>query len=375
MAETHPFNPLSVSAQNTASGSPMLAPAIFKLMADNAPVIMLLLDTQGIIHHVNPYFEQLTGYSLDEVKGRDWFTTCLPARDQQRIRTLFKSATHDVPTRGNLNPIVTRSGEERLIEWNDQAMRDEHGQITSLIAIGQDVTARRLAEEAVRSSEMRLNEAQRIAQVGSWEFDAVNNVLTWSDEIFRLFEIGKANFGATYEAFLNAIHPDDRDTVHQAYTGSLQTRAPYEITHRLRMGDGRIKWVEERCVSDFDAEGKPLQSRGTVQDITARKQAETAIIAAKDQLKATLDAIPDLLFEAGLDGRYYDYHSPRTDLLAAPAHELIGKKVSDILPPAAAEVAMSALQDAFKTGWSQGKQFELQLPQGNLWFELSIARK
>ena len=129
-------------------------------------------------------------------------------------------------------------------------------------------------EQVLRESAERLNEAQRLSHIGSWTLDLVSGKLTWSDEIFRLFEIDPSRFGATYEAFLNAIHPEDRDAVNQAYTASLENRAPYEITHRLLMSDGRIKWVHERCTSDFDASGKPLRSQGTVQDITAGKQAE-----------------------------------------------------------------------------------------------------
>jgi diguanylate cyclase (GGDEF)-like protein/PAS domain S-box-containing protein len=128
--------------------------------------------------------------------------------------------------------------------------------------------------QALRDSEARLNEAQRIALVGNWTLDLLSGELFWSDEVFRLFEIDKTQFAATYEAFLNAIHPDDRDAVNRAYTDSLQNRLPYEITHRLRMSDGRIKWVHEKCLSYFDAAGKPLRSLGTVQDVTRGKQAE-----------------------------------------------------------------------------------------------------
>jgi diguanylate cyclase (GGDEF)-like protein/PAS domain S-box-containing protein len=135
----------------------------------------------------------------------------------------------------------------------------------------------RLAEdyqETLRASTDHLNEAQRIAQVGNWTLDLLSGELFWSDEVFRLFEIDKTQFGATYEAFLNAIHPDDRDAVNRAYTDSLQNRLPYEITHRLRMNDGRIKWVHEKCLSEFDAAGKPLRSLGTVQDVTRSKEGE-----------------------------------------------------------------------------------------------------
>ncbi|MDP1733660.1 MAG: EAL domain-containing protein [Sulfuritalea sp.] len=146
-------------------------------------------------------------------------------------------------------------------------------------------------QQALRASTDRLNEAQRIAQVGNWTLDLQSGELIWSDEVFRLFEIDKTQFGATYEAFLNVIHPDDRDAVNQAYTDSLTTRLPYEIIHRLRMSDGRIKWVHEKCLSEFDAAGKPLRSLGTVQDVTEREEANIAIRASEASRTAILNSM------------------------------------------------------------------------------------
>jgi signal transduction histidine kinase len=99
-----------------------------------------------------------------------------------------------------------------------------------------------------------------------------------------MFEINPAQFGATYEAFLNCIHPDDRDMVNSAYAVSLKNRQPYDISHRLRMGDGRIKWVNEICHTDYDSQGQPLRSVGIVQDISGIKQAEEALIFASKKL-------------------------------------------------------------------------------------------
>ncbi|MGZ8175136.1 MULTISPECIES: PAS domain S-box protein [Methylobacter] len=101
----------------------------------------------------------------------------------------------------------------------------------------------------------------------------------------------------------------------------------------------------------------------------------TQVLQAKNKLQATLDTIPDLLFEIGLDGRYYDYHSPRTELLLVPAEDLLGKTVSDVMPAEAANIVMSALREAHDQGISTGKQFQLPLPHGDFWFELSVAIK
>ncbi len=147
-------------------------------------------------------------------------------------------------------------------------------------------------KQVLRRSETRLNQAQRTAHIGNWELDLVGNSLHWSDEIFRIFEIDPAKFGASYEAFLNTIHPDDRDRVNQAYTDSLVSRKPYDIVHRLRFADGRIKFVHERCESQFDADGKALRSLGTVQDITERKKDEIALQESEARFRFMLENSP-----------------------------------------------------------------------------------
>lgn len=99
------------------------------------------------------------------------------------------------------------------------------------------------------------------------------------------------------------------------------------------------------------------------------------ILATQQHLSATINAIPDLLFEMGLDGTYYSSHSPRQELLVMPSAELVGRKVRDVLPPDAADVMMAALEEANEKTWSMGKQFKLELAAGTYWFELSVARK
>jgi len=140
-----------------------------------------------------------------------------------------------------------------------------------------ELAERKRAQGLLQTSERGLAEAQRISQLGSWELDLTTDTLLWSDEIYRIFEIDREQFGATYEAFLDAIHPEDREMVNQAYTSSLENKVPYVVEHRLLMRDGRIKFVHERCETDFDANGHPLRSRGTVQDISGRRLAEEEV--------------------------------------------------------------------------------------------------
>ena len=135
---------------------------------------------------------------------------------------------------------------------------------------------RKLAEDALRESEKRLNRSQEISHLGGWELDLVNNNLTWSDEVYRIFGLIPQEFAATYQAFLEAVHPENRAAVDDAYSSSIREgRDTYEIEHRVvRKNTGEIRWVHEKCEHIRNEEGNIIRSIGMVLDITGRKQAE-----------------------------------------------------------------------------------------------------
>ena len=247
---------------------------------EKAGALVVVLDREGHIRRFNRACEELTGYSFAEVEGRlVWDFLLAPEEREQVHLEAFKALVHNPNAlRGShTNHWIARDGTRRLIEWSNSVLPDQQGGLEFMVSIGTDVTEKRLSEAALKESEARLIEAQRIAQVGSWEFDVASDSLTWSDETFRLFEVDRETFGASYEAFMDRVHPEDRKRVSQAYLDSLTNRKPYEISHRICMPDGRIKWVNECCEMHFDAQGNAVRSRGTVQDITRRKLAEDAL--------------------------------------------------------------------------------------------------
>lgn len=129
-------------------------------------------------------------------------------------------------------------------------------------------------EDKLRASEQRLREAQRLAGIGSWVLDLTSRCLTWSDEMFNILDIDRADFSGGFPDFLSAIHPDDRERVDREYTASVAQRTPYDTIHRLRLKDGSIKHLHLCCHTHYAEDGSPLHSMGTVQDITERLLAE-----------------------------------------------------------------------------------------------------
>jgi len=211
-------------------------------------------------------------------------------------------------------------------------LRGSEGEITGAFIVNQDITEQRRAEAALRDSEARLKEAQRIAHVGSWELDLVSRQLTWSEEIFRIFEIDPQRFDPSYDdVFLDAVHPDDRGAVNSAYNESIKNRAPYDITHRLLMPDGRIKYVHERCVNYYSEQGVPLRSVGTVQDITERVLAEQALRRSEERLHVIYDASPVIISVSRLeDGQFLEVNPTFLRIGGWTREEVVGRTSFDV---------------------------------------------
>ncbi|MEW6586497.1 MAG: ATP-binding protein, partial [Nitrospirota bacterium] len=157
--------------------------------------------------------------------------------------------------------------------------------------------------ESLVESEQRLSRSQEIAHLGSWELDLINNHLYWSDETYRIFGLQPQEFGATYEAFLEIVHPDDRTAVDAAYSGSLREgRDTYEIEHRvIRNSTGEVRCVHEKCEHHRDESGTIIRSIGMVHDITERRKMEEERNKLMDNLKRSNEELEQFAYIASHD--------------------------------------------------------------------------
>ncbi len=131
----------------------------------------------------------------------------------------------------------------------------------------------------------KLTEAQRIAHLGNWEWDIVNNTLNWSDEIFRIFGMEPQQVKVTYDVFLQAVHPEDRQSVQEGVREALEQRRPYSVDHRILLPDGSLRYVHEQGEVSRNDDGQPIKMLGTVLDITAHKLAEETIRKLNEELE------------------------------------------------------------------------------------------
>jgi PAS domain S-box-containing protein len=179
------------------------------------------------------------------------------------------------------------TGELRYRQVSSAPVRERAGSIIGSVSVVRDITDSKRAEEALRDSEEQLKRAEEIAHLGSWELDLLRNRLAWSDEVYRIFGLQPQEFGASYESFLEYVHPGDRAAVNAAFSDSVREgRNTYEIEHRvIRKSTGEVRWVQEKCHHVRDASGRATRSLGMVLDITDRKKTEQVLKKAYDELE------------------------------------------------------------------------------------------
>ena len=181
------------------------------------------------------------------------------------------------------------------------------GSIDVAITINQDITERKRAEEALKESERiiseqfeKLNEAQHIAMIGSWEWNLQTNHVWWSDETYRIFGVTPQNFVPSFEANGKFIHPDDVANYGKSFEHSFQTGEPLDVELRLVTNDGLLKHCNGKGKIISDDSGQPIRFVGTMMDITERKQIEEALQESKSRYDIAMQFSKDGLYDWNL---------------------------------------------------------------------------
>jgi PAS domain S-box-containing protein len=469
-------------------------------LINGANVMVVGLDNRGQITIFNKAAQLLTGYTLADIAGRNWFDVLAPRERYPQVQAEFERLVRGgMPTQFE-NPILTATGEERQIAWQNTVLRDgdlaagtlsfgmdvtdrqqaqrdlaeskeqfevlarhslqgitlvrkahviyvnpaycamlgrsaaeitrtsilemqqwvhpddraqyvrrtqsnmagkdvhEVTEIRFLTGQGQwrwvhftsrviqlsgqpallgmqlDIHDRRTAEDALRASEARFRSAFDSSGIGMGLAALDGHWMQVNPALCRI--LGYSAEALCQRTFMELTHPDDlaADLEQMAHLLAGNIRQ-FTMEKRYLHRDGHPVWVNLTVALVRDDNGAPLHTVAQIEDIQRRKQLERDLQQSQASLKATIAALPDLMFEIDLDGVYHDCHSPRADLLIRPAAELIGRNVNDEMPAAAAQNVMAALHDAERTGHSMGQQIALQLGRGEHWFELSITRK
>ncbi|MBK7615170.1 MAG: response regulator [Burkholderiales bacterium] len=234
-----------------------------------------------------------------------------------------------------------------------------------------------LAQGHAEALAQRLTLATDAGAIGVWDWDLPGQQRLATPICFSMLGDDPAKTHDSSSAWHARLHPDDLPRV-ALLTEHVQAgrMATLDWEARARHADGSWHWLHVvGNVTQRDAQGRATRLMGVQIDITERRTADEALRQSEATLRATFEAMPDLMFEVDLDGRYHACHALQQSLLAAPAQQLLGRRVAEVLPPEAATTVLAALHEAHHTGQSHGSEISLPLEEGTTWFELSVARK
>lgn len=288
-----------VTALHSAKHSMEQAKNRMETLLRTANVMIVELDQQGKLKRFNEVAEKITGYTLAELANENWFVTMVPRDRYPEVWREFERLTAAGKTGEFENPILTKEGQERHIQWRNSPVL-EHGKVVGTLSVGIDITEKKRVEQRLATNDAALNEAQSIAQIGSWTFEYVTNELTWSAQVFRLLEVSSTKMPSK-AAFLNVLHPEDLLIVREAYKRILRNRQPYEIRYRLLFSDGNMKYVRQHTEMTFRPDGQPIRLLSTLQDVTMSVLQELSMQESEERFRTIADYTYDWEYWQGVN--------------------------------------------------------------------------
>jgi len=266
---------------------------ILEKIFDNIPVMIGFVGEDGRVKLVNPEWERSIGWTLKELQEQnvDIFVEAYPEVSYRQEILEFVAAST-----GESIDLKIRVRDGRVIDAACAVVRLSDG---TRVAIAQDITERKQTEESLLQSERQLAQAQRLANVGSWEWNLRNNTVTWSDELYRIFSLQPGAIKAAGDA-IPFIHPEDRDLVVRTAASSVENKEPYSFHYRILRPDGEERIIHSRGHVVTDENGNSIRVFGASQDVTEIRSAEERLRATSEQLRALSARVQSAREEEGI---------------------------------------------------------------------------
>ena len=251
------------------------------------------------------------------------------------------SSTASVDRVAEVKKEVLRTGRGRRIEAEyrngDQPvyfdvtvnpLRDPDGTVVGITGAAMDVSELKRAQQELRKSQVGLNRSQEMAGLGSWEWEIPTDDVSWSEQLHRLYGTPPESFEVSYQAFLDRVHPDDRERVEAVIAKAYETGDSFEFDHRVVRPDGEVLVLHAHGEVTLDDHGRPVRMAGTAQDVTAQRQAEVS----ERRLAAIVEQSEDAIIAKDRDGLITEWNQGAERLYGYPTEEALGSPISMLIP-------------------------------------------
>jgi diguanylate cyclase (GGDEF)-like protein/PAS domain S-box-containing protein len=321
-----------------------------RLILETAHDAYVAMDGQGAIIDWNRRAEQIFGWHRDDVIGRSVGETIIPPHFREMhikgVRHYIETGEGPVLGKRIELSALHRDGHEFPVELAIAPVRHSSG--VTFHAFLHDISERKESEAAVRRGEMelrrsrrRLEQAQAIAHMGSWEWDVRANKVTWSDELYRIYGLQPGEFAATFEGYLERVHEKDRERVQATIGRALADHRPFVFEERVVRPNGNVRLLESQGEVQIDGDGQVIRMIGVCNDVTERRAAEGAAREAEERFRSAFEygpvgiALVDV--SSGRRGRYIEVNRAICEISGYSEEELLTTSRQALTHPEDAE--------------------------------------
>ena len=299
---------------------------LFRSITEQVTEAIYITDDQGVIGFISPAAEKIFGFKPDEMIGRP-FWDFLDEADFEKAFTEFAgSMAAGGQVENLLLGMKNKKGEIFAGELNGNRYV-KNGQVAGTLGVIRDVSARKAIEEDLIKSGQRLRQAQKLARLGYWTWEASSDALIWSEETYAIFGRDPAIYKPSREGCVELVHPDDRDILENGWWLRESPDDDLKVEHRILLPDGSIKYVEETAEVVRNKEGLLVNVLGCIQDITRRKTAELVLMESEIRYRTLVESAADAIFIADADsGEIVEANHKAVELIGRPADELVGTR-------------------------------------------------
>jgi PAS domain S-box-containing protein len=357
-----------VTARKQAEDALKLEKDYIRGILDTAPSMIITFDNKGKIINLNHYTEKLSGYSADEIIGKDWLSTFIPERERKLVEETMAKAISGVASPGFTTPVLIKNGQERLIAWYSTIISDNDGNITSVILAGQDVTERQKTERELKQAYNIINRSKMAAFVWrnekDWPVDFVTEnveqVLGYTAEEFTT---GKINY-------IDIVHQDDYKRVASEVADNIKDLTVMGFEHkpyRVIKKTGEIIWVSDKTEIIRDEKGNTEYLQGVIEDVTENKQTEDVLRFSDAAFKSIREGtlITDLNFNI------IDLNKAGENMFGVKNQDVVGKHHSDFIR--IIEPSKEQVEKEYRIYAEQGDfhyEHLIEVPAGRIWVDV-----
>lgn len=340
--------------------------------------LLFYKDTDFRYTGCNQAFSNFLGIPIDYIIGKTDYELF-----EKKYADLFRAndtiVLQSLQTRSNYEWVSHADGRKLYLLSQKSPLIDTGGKLIGLVGISRDLTEKHKLEEELKVSARHLIDAQSIAKIGHWDWDIQKGTISWSDEIYKIFGYAPQEFEATYELFLQTIHPDDRQGVNEATEFAVNNMSDYDIFHRIILPDSSEKIVHEVGHAIYDADDKPVHMIGTVQDVTELKSVEKELAEQKEAFETIFEYASDgtALIQ---DGKFVSCNQAIVKMMrASDKEELLSLHPSQFSPEfqpdgsSSFEKAEEMLRICLERGHNQFEWVHTRMDGEEFWSEILLT--